>query len=98
MQAILEAGIKNTKAFLHMCEMSDKACHLIPDSKWHLVLLAVQSCSKRCGIGSEMLQKCIIPYIKSNGGGVLTFNTNVEGNRAFYKKMDLRNLILRQFI
>lgn len=25
MQAILEAGIKNTKAFLHMCEMSDKA-------------------------------------------------------------------------
>ena len=54
--------------------------------KWHLVLLAVQSCSKRCGIGSEMLQKCIIPYIKSNGGGVLTFNTNVEGNRAFYKK------------
>ena len=33
-----------------------------------------------------MLHDCILPYIAENGGGLLTFNTNAEINRAFYKK------------
>lgn len=84
--SVLLGGFQATKAFRHMCEVSDKACHSLPDPKWHLVLLAVSSHSKGQGIGSKMLHDCILPYIAENGGGLLTFNTNAEINRAFYKK------------
>lgn len=59
----LIGGIKDTKAFLKMCKVSDEACDSLPNPKWHLVLLAVSSKCKGKGIGSAMLQKCIIPYI-----------------------------------
>lgn len=79
-------GIKNTKRFLKMCETSDEACHVLPNPKWHLVLLAVAKKYSGKGIGSLMLQNCIIPYVSKHGGRLLTFNTNAEVNRSFYKK------------
>ncbi|AET59686.1 histone acetyltransferase HPA2-like protein [Paenibacillus terrae HPL-003] len=33
-----------------------------------------------------MLNECIKPYIASHGGGLITFNTNAEDNRSFYRK------------
>lgn len=86
LKLVLAGGYKNTKAFLNMCEISDEACHKLPNPKWHLVLLAVSSKYKGTGIGSTMLQEHIIPYIAHNGGGLFTFNTNTEVNRPFYKK------------
>lgn len=86
LKMICAGGIKNTKAFLKMCEVSDLACHNLPNPKWHLVLLAVSSSYKGKGIGSSMLQNCIIPYVFKKGGGLFTFNTNAEINRPFYKK------------
>ena len=84
--SMMKIWMKKTKAFRHMCQVADKACHDLPDPKWHLVLLAVSSHSKGQGIGSKMLHDCILPYIAKNGGGLLTFNTNEEVNRTFYKK------------
>lgn len=83
---ILAGGIRNTKAFLRMCEVSDNACHSLPEPKWHLIALAVSENHKGRGVGSSMLQSCIVPYVARHGGGVLTLNTNTEMNRLFYKK------------
>lgn len=80
------AGKDTLNAFLHMCEVSDKACHSLPDPKWYAVLLAVSAREKGRGIGSRMLQKSVIPHILENGGGLLTFNTNAEVNLPFYHK------------
>jgi ribosomal protein S18 acetylase RimI-like enzyme len=78
------AGKDTLKAFLHMCELSDKACRSLPDPKWHLVLLAVSAKQEGQGIGSQLMQKAVIPYILEKGGGLLTFNTNAEVNLSFY--------------
>lgn len=80
------AGRDTLNAFLHMCEVSDRACHSLPDPKWYLVLMAVSDKQKGRGIGSKMLQKSVIPFIQKNGGGLLTFNTNAEINVPFYHK------------
>ena len=41
---------------------------------------------KGCGLGSGMLQDCLIPYVQKQGGQELTLITNTEGNRKFYVK------------
>jgi GNAT superfamily N-acetyltransferase len=80
------AGRNTLNSFLHMCEVSDKACHSLPNPKWYLILLAVSAEQEGRGIGSQMLQKFVIPHILENGGGLLTFNTNAEVNLPFYHK------------
>ena len=45
---------------------------------------------KGCGLGSSMLQDCLIPYIKNQGGEELTLITNTEINRKFYTKNGFR--------
>lgn len=80
------AGKDTLNAFINMCQMSDLACHRLPDPKWYLVLLAVSAEYKNRGIGSQLLQKSVIPSIAAQGGGLLAFNTNAEENRSFYQK------------
>ena len=80
------AGMDTLNAFLHMCEVSDRACRSLPDPKWYLVLLAVSVRQEGLGIGSQLLQNAVIPHILKNGGGLLTFNTNAEVNVPFYHK------------
>jgi ribosomal protein S18 acetylase RimI-like enzyme len=80
------AGADNIEKFIHMCEVSDADCHKLPIPKWHLVLLAISNKCNGQGIGSIMLQKCIIPYLKEHNAKLITFNTNAEINRRFYIK------------
>ena len=42
------------------------------------------------GLGSSMLQDCLIPYVQNQGGQELTLITNTEGNRKFYAKNGFR--------
>lgn len=72
---------------IRMFECSDAACHALPDPKWHLSALAVSPHFQRQGLGEAMLRECVIPHIVQNGGGMLTFNTNTESNRVFYRKL-----------
>lgn len=78
-------GIDKLRSFIRMCRDSDEACNSLPDPKWYLALLAVSAEHEGKGIGSQMLQKCVLPYISAQGGGLLTFDTNTEENRVFYK-------------
>ncbi|WP_081473718.1 GNAT family N-acetyltransferase [Paenibacillus terrae] len=48
--------------------------------------IAVSNSFKGKGLGGKMLNECIKPYIASHGGGLITFNTNAEDNRSFYRK------------
>ncbi len=70
------------------CELEKKAsapCHRVKDA-WYLSLLTVDTDCHGRGIGSRMLNECIIPYIREKGGRELTLFTNSEGNRVFYRK------------
>lgn len=56
-----------------------------PDA-WYIELLAVDTDMKSCGLGSGMINDCLIPYIRENGGGKLALTTNTEKNCVFYEK------------
>ena len=49
-------------------------------------MLAVDNSMKGCGLGSAMLNDCLIPYIRQQGGKDFTLITNTELNRKFYTK------------
>lgn len=79
-------GIKNTFGWLKMNTEASARCHNLPLKPWYLSSLAVSNSYQGQGIGSKMLNECIIPYIAKHGGGVLSLITNAESNRNFYKK------------
>ncbi len=79
-------GRKNAAAFFAMCARSDAACHALPSPKWHLSMLAVSPAQHGKGLGSAMLWQGVVPCLRADGGGLLTFNTNTEVNRAFYQR------------
>lgn len=85
-KVLFVGGIKNTLDFLKLTEETDSICHNIPNPKWYLTLLAISGNCKGQGVGSDMLSKCIKPYISRNGGGVFILNTNSQINCSFYKK------------
>lgn len=79
-------GLQKILNFFHFSEDARTDCDQKYPSAWYLEVLAVDHTMKGCGLGSSMLQDCLIPYIKEQGGQELTLITNTENNRAFYKK------------
>lgn len=79
-------GIKDTAGFLGMLEESNSVCHSTYPDAWFLELFAVSNSFQGQGVGGKMLNEFVIPYIANQGGGMLTFITNSEVNRRFYKK------------
>ena len=53
---------------------------------WILESISVKKEYYRHGIGSKMINECIIPYIKEKGGNCLTLVTNSEEDTKFYEK------------
>ena len=64
---------------------------------WYLNMLVVSPDRKGEGIGSRMLQECLIPYVKEHGGQKLCLFTNSQGNRQFYRKNGFTEFDERQF-
>lgn len=83
---IFNYGTKTTFGFLGMLEEGNEACLKNYPNSWFLELLAVSNTSQGKGIGGKMLNDCVKPYIAHHGGGMITFITNSEENRSFYKK------------
>lgn len=84
-KVFLAGGIKAVSDWNAMDAEAGKPCHSRKDA-WYLSLLTVDPQRKGQGIGSKMLQECIIPRIRQQGGKELTLFTNSEENRAFYQK------------
>lgn len=79
-------GLSKILNFFHFSEDARADCDKKHPSAWYLEVLAVDDSLKGHGLGSGMLQDCLIPYIQKHGGEELTLITNTEGNRKFYKK------------
>lgn len=86
LKLLYHGGIKQTAGFLGMLEESNSVCHSTYPDAWFLELFAVSNRCQGQGVGSKMLNEFVMPYIASQGGGTLTFITNSEVNRRFYKK------------
>lgn len=83
---LINGGIPCIKNLLKMTHKSKLACHGLGKSNWYLEALVVNVNFQSRHLGSHMLRKCVFPYIKFNGGGVLTLITSTEKNRIFYTK------------
>ena len=83
-------GYKNVVAWYEMDQTAIKPCETLGGKTWFLHLLAVDVEKEGMGIGSRMLQECVIPYVKEQGGETLCLYTNSEINRKFYKKNGFR--------
>lgn len=76
------------KDVLNWCIMSEKAsapCHERSQEEWYLDSITILPDYEGKGIGSRMLNECIIPYVRNNGGKKLCLFTNSEQNCEFYK-------------
>lgn len=82
---LFPVGFKSLINFFDISEESHKSCEKYNDA-WYVELLAVSKNHKGQGLGSDMLNDCLIPYIKSEGGTQLALVTNTEQNCKFYKK------------
>ncbi|ORX77938.1 hypothetical protein BCR32DRAFT_295320 [Anaeromyces robustus] len=86
-------GIKNTFGFLHMVEKinlpREEYSKKTPKT-WNLECIAVNKNFKGQGIGSKMINECVVPLVRENGANHLTLITNKEKNTLFYKKNDFK--------
>ncbi len=84
-QLLFPVGFKSLIKFFDLSEESHKPCEKYKTA-WYVELLAVSKNHKGQGLGSDMLNNCLIPYIKSERGTQLALITNTEQNCKFYKK------------
>ncbi len=83
---LFPAGFSKILDFFDVSEEGHLDCAGQHPNAWYIELLAVDTGMKSCGLGSGMINDCIIPYIRENGGGELALTTNTEKNCTFYKK------------
>ena len=85
-KVLLQGGYENMAAWYAMEQKAEEPCFSLPGDTWFLHVLTVEPSIEGKGIGSRMLQECIIPCVKSQGGITLCLFTNSEINRKFYLK------------
>lgn len=85
-KCFLQGGIRDVAAWNAMEGKAGQPCHSLGGQTWYLNLLTVEPNLKGQGLGSRMLQACILPYVKEHGGETLCLFTNSEINRTFYQK------------
>lgn len=85
-KVIFSCGVKNIISFLKASSFFGQACSKQPAPKYYLTLLAVDINAQGRGIGTAMIQECIVPFLKEEGCKLLCLNTNEEKNRNFYRK------------
>lgn len=92
---VFPVGLSKILNFFHFSEDARADCDKKYPSAWYLEVLAVDDSMKGCGLGSGMLQDCLIPYVQHQGGHELTLITNTEENCKFYQKNGFRNFAER---
>ena len=84
-KVFLAGGIRRVSDWDDMNAEALKPCHVDPDA-WYLSSLTVDTGKEGQGIGSRMLQECLLPYIRKHNGKSLVLFTNSEENCRFYEK------------
>ena len=85
-KCFLQGGIHDVAAWNSMEGKAGQPCHQLSGRVWYLNMLTVEPVYKGQGIGTKMLQECILPYVREHGGDTLCLFTNSEENRKFYQK------------
>ena len=93
---IFPVGLSKILNFFHFSEDARSDCDHQHPSAWYLECLAVDGSKKGCGLGTSMLQDCVIPFIESQGGQELTLITNTEINCKFYIKNGFQEFAARK--
>ena len=83
---VFPVGFAKILDFFDISEDAHQDCEREFPTAWYLEMLAIDNSMKGCGLGSAMLNDCLIPYISLHGGKDLTLITNTERNRNFYTK------------
>ena len=95
-KSLLYGGYKNVDAWNTMENCAIQPCTELKNS-WYLSMLVVDTSIEGKGIGSGMLQECIIPYVKKSNGETLCLFTNSQINRKFYQKNGFVEFDQREF-
>ena len=90
-------GWNNVVAWFDMDQKAGFPCQELKGDVWYLHLLAVDISHEGKGFGSQMLQKCLIPYVKEHGGNAINLYTNSEINRKFYTKNGFKEFHSQEF-
>ena len=86
-KSMIYGGLRDVSAWDKMEYEAVGPCRdMNKEEAWYLNMLVVSPERKGEGIGSRMLQECLIPYVKEHGGKKLCLFTNSRGNRQFYLK------------
>lgn len=83
---VYPVGIKRLLRFFDISEQAHTDCAVGCPGAWYLEMLCVSKDRKGQGLGSNLLQSCVIPYARAHGGKQLALITNTEPNRIFYTK------------
>lgn len=83
---VIPVGFKKILDFFDISEEAHQDCAREYETAWYLEMLAVDGSMKGCGLGSAMINDCLIPYIRQQGGRELALITNTEKNCGFYTK------------
>ena len=83
---VIPVGFIKILDFFDVSEEAHQDCARKYSTAWYLEMLAVDSSMKGCGLGSAMINDCLIPYIRKQGGTEFTLITNTKKNCMFYEK------------
>lgn len=84
-------GFKRLIDFFNISNIAHKAYEEKHKNAWYIELLAVNPNYKGQGLGSKMINDCLIPYCKAQGASELALITNTQGNYKFYEKNGFTN-------
>lgn len=73
-------------AFFDFFDKAKQPCKKQFPNGWYVDMLGVSPDHQGLGLGSQMIQNCLIPFVDSQHGQAITLITNTELNCRFYKK------------
>jgi len=84
LKPILKLGLFNALKFLKLSDQTEYVVKHIKKPRWHLYFLVVELKHQGKGIGSDVINNFLIPFVKEKNGKLLTVTTNSKHNVNFY--------------
>lgn len=83
---LFPVGFKRLIDFFKISNVAHEDCERTYPDAFYIELLAVSKNFKGHGVGSMMINECLIPYAKNEGANEICLITNTEKNCVFYVK------------
>lgn len=93
---LFPVGFKRLIGFFDISNEAHRDCAKRCGDAWYVELLAVSPDCKGQGLGSKMLNDCMVPYVESRKGTELALITNTPSNCKFYEKNGFINFAVSE--